>query len=200
MGKFVVIEGLDGVGKSTLISKVLYKLKIGTVSTLYVPTSSLIGREVNALVKGIYNSRLPCSNASLYLFLAVIEQCLEDIVIPDMKEGRTVISDRWWPSTYAYQGVDIDRNFILNLCLSMPVQPDLYIRIDIPEEERLRRKGTTKLDLIESKGETFYQKVLDNYMELEGLLPQVLPSSKVHVLKGSSIEDLYDQVINLVRE
>jgi dTMP kinase len=198
MPKFAVIEGIDGVGKSTLRSGVYKAMDWNSLACCYMPGSTYIGSIISRLVKAPIAGNLPIPKASLYLFLANMEQAIEDLIDPALARGQHVLSDRWWPSTYAYQGVDINRQLILDLSLSMRTQPDVYIRVYTSREEREKRVGKRGADHIESKGEDFYKTVESNYMELESLLPLILPNTEVHLIESKDIEEMVSEVVELL--
>lgn len=140
-GKFIVFEGLDGSGSSTQAGLLSHKLKKNNKETKDVqltrePSDSLIGGLIRSNIRGDWESSTNCLQL---LFSADRAYHLEKQVIPCLKEGITVISDRYFLSTIAYGTVETDqykwfkelnRHFIL---------PDLTILIDTEPKECLER-------------------------------------------------------------
>ena len=135
-GKFIVIEGLDGSGKSTQAKKLAQSIP-----------NSLLTREpsdnnIGALCRAAFSKELDLSLQSIMLLLIAdrIEH-LEKIVVPALEAGRDVICDRYYLSNMAYQGQherEIKEIYELNKKFGAPV-PDLTIFLSIEPEKALER-------------------------------------------------------------
>lgn len=149
-GFFVAIEGLDGCGSSTQlqrVAKVLREEKISVFSTKE-PTNGPIGK----LIKNVLNGKcclLP--PASLQLLFAADRGChLASSIIPRLKKGEMVITDRYAWSSVAYGSIDLNTEWLFGLNKNF-ILPDLTIFLEVSPEvclERLRRERKS-LELFE---------------------------------------------------
>lgn len=100
-GKFIVVEGIDGSGKTTQAKLLVNKLKIlgKKVFLTKEPTDGVVGQ----LIKKIISKEIQVPKTSIqYLFAADRVIHLEEVIIPKLKEGITVVSDRYFWSAVAY--------------------------------------------------------------------------------------------------
>lgn len=145
-GKFIVIEGIDGCGKSTqmeLLEKRLRKRKSSIVFTQEHTRGGVAGRAIERVVHR--KSKLP-PLALQFLFVADRIDHLKKVVEPALKEGKTVISDRYSWSTIAYGSLVADTEWLWQLhryCLA----PDLVILIDVPARAAVERIFDGREDL-----------------------------------------------------
>jgi dTMP kinase len=165
-GKLIVIEGLEGAGKSTAMQTVLDVLsKKGiTAITTREPGGTPIGEALRSIIKNPeYSESLEDKTELLLLYSARI-QLIEQVIKPALKQGHWVVADRFELSTIAYQGGGrgLDMHFIQSLsefCLN-GFSPDLILYLDIPPElgmQRVRTRGA--FDRIEQQSMDFFQRV-----------------------------------------
>ena len=173
-GKFIVIEGIDGCGKTTQIeelSKWLPKsgllAKDSQLITTREPGGSLLGRKLRGLILDKNENINPSSLAELLLYSADRAEHVSKIISPALKNNNWVISDRFSDSTLAYQGygrkinLEIIKNIESIVCQGE--YPDLTFFLEIsPEESILRRKNEIP-DRIESEGIGFLEKVNEGF-------------------------------------
>ena len=131
---FVVIEGMDGVGKTTLIEG-LKKILPNDVVYIRDPGGTTISEELRTIVKKEEMSDM----TSLYLFLAARQDLFDRIVKPALDDGKMVISDRWAWSTFIYQGVLGGLKEHLIKIPNSTIEPDLIIHLDLPTNETMLR-------------------------------------------------------------
>lgn len=172
-GRFIVLEGLDGVGKSTqiaLLSQWLDALELPHVCARE-PGGTPVGEAIRAVVLGRPELDVP-PESELFLILAARAAFVRDVVRPALEAGRTVLADRFSLSTLAYQGygrgLDLERvREAIDLSTS-GLEPDLCLVLDLPlEESRERqRKDGAGADRIEGAGEGFRKAVRDGYLAL----------------------------------
>lgn len=168
-GKYYVIEGLDGTGKSTLIEK----LKTAHPEWIFVaePGGTPIGQRLRTLVKEGLGNEVITPISELLMFSAARTQLLSQVIAPALVEGKTVVSDRNWISTLMYQGHGFG-TFAINTVLELhrlilkdlPV-PDEYLYLSLSMEQRalrLRHRGETP-DRLESRNSDYYVKVHNGY-------------------------------------
>ncbi len=173
-GKFIVIEGIDGCGKSTQIDEIskwlpnsgLMEKKSQLVKTRE-PGGSLLGKKLRNLILDNAKDNKPSALAELLLYSADRAEHVSKIISPALEKKDWVISDRFSSSTLAYQGYGRNINLeIIKNIESIVCQgecPDLTIFLDIsPEESVLRRKNFIP-DRIESEGIKFLKKVNEGF-------------------------------------
>ena len=169
-GKFIVIEGIDGCGKTTQINEISKWLpKSGLMErsskliTTREPGGSLLGKRIRNLILDNNQTNKPSSLAELLLYSADRAEHIAKIISPALNNKNWVISDRFSDSTLAYQGYgrNINLETIKNIesIVCQGQYPDLTIFLEIsPEESILRRKNEIP-DRIESEGIRFLEKV-----------------------------------------
>ena len=143
MGKFIVIEGLDGTGKTTQIQKLAACLgeRGEKVHVTCEPTETASGK----LIRRVLSGQIPSSPwATAALFLADrINHCAdpENGIKKYLDEGYTVISDRYYYSTFAYQGCETDLNWALDIHYRCPelLRPDIVLFLTMPVDKCLER-------------------------------------------------------------
>ena len=173
-GKFIVIEGIDGCGKTTQINEISKWLpnsgllkKESTVITTREPGGSLLGKKLRRLILDNNVNNKPSSLAELLLYSADRAEHVSKIISPALKNNNWVISDRFSDSTMAYQGYgrNINLEIIKNIesIVCQGEYPDITFFLEIsPEESILRRKNKIP-DRIESEGISFLKKVNDGF-------------------------------------
>ena len=169
-GKFIVIEGIDGCGKTTQIDELskwlpnsgLIKNRSKLIATRE-PGGSLLGQKLRRLILDNNKDNKPSSLSELLLYSADRAEHVSKIISPALNKNDWVISDRFSDSTLAYQGYG--RNINLEIIKKIEsivcqgVYPDLTFFLEIsPEESILRRKNEIP-DRIESEGIKFLEKV-----------------------------------------
>jgi dTMP kinase len=169
-GKFIVIEGGDGCGKSTqvdMLEKYLKEKNFDIVRT-HEPGGTKVGEGIRNLV---LSPDIPKNvRTQLFLFEAARSQLVADVIKPALKKGKIVLTDRWYYATEAYQGygggLDLELIKIFNYTATQGVNADLSVIIDIPPKKGLKKIETTefgKKDFFESKKLEFHKKVNDGY-------------------------------------
>jgi dTMP kinase len=169
-GKLIAFEGIDTSGKSTQARRLVKHLADAgyiTVST-GEPGGTPIGDAVRSvLLSRAYESLLPFSE--LLLFIVSRAQNTHEVIIPALREGKTVVASRYRMSSVAYQGYGrgIDLGLIeqLNETAACSLHPDVTFLIDIPAEVAIQRK-TTEQDRIEVEAVDFHRRVREGFLEL----------------------------------
>ncbi len=193
MAGFVVVEGIDGCGKSSVTKALARRLGDRAVLTRE-PTNSWIGRAVR---KGTDQKISPYTDA--LLFMADRSIHTQDI---DRKvsKGKLVISDRYYHSTIAYQAAFLEKVFkgdafkwLLEANLRISRHPDLTILLDIPPELGLERiRARRALSRFEKLG--FLRKVRANYLKLARL-----DRSIVRIDARKPLEEVVEEAFELIR-
>lgn len=169
-GHFIVVEGLEGAGKTTAINTIKRYLA-SYVSELIVtrePGGTHVGDVARRLIKDIVPDEPLDARAELLLFYAARVQLMQRVVLPALENGTWVIADRFELSTLAYQGGGrkLDASMISQLsafCLDK-FKPDLIVFLDVKPELGLQRAfARGKTDRIEQEALAFFQDVYDSY-------------------------------------
>jgi len=143
IGKFIAFEGIDGSGKSTQIKKLIAKLSLLNIRCYETrePTDSPIG----SLIHQIMTGRILADNRVIAsLFMADrVDHLLNatDGICEKINSGITVITDRYYFSSYAYHGVDMDMDWVINgnRISAEILRPTLTVFLDMPVQKALER-------------------------------------------------------------
>ncbi len=173
-GKFIVVEGLEGAGKTTAINKVLETLKthgISDIETTREPGGTPLAEQMRALVKEGHPDEPLTDMAELLLLYAARIQLVDNVIKPALNRGAVVVGDRHDMSSQAYQGGG--RGFDKALMQSLrntvlgDFRPDFTIYMDIdPELGLSRARARGELDRIEQMKLEFFQRTRERYLEL----------------------------------
>ena len=169
-GKFIVIEGIDGCGKTTQIDEISKWLPssglMGNNAKLVKtrePGGSLLGKKLRKLILDNNEENKPSSLSELLLYSADRAEHVSKIISPALENKDWVLSDRFCDSTLAYQGYgrDINLEIIRNIesIVCQGEHPDLTIFLEISAKESILRRKNFVPDRIESEGIKFLQKV-----------------------------------------
>ena len=198
-GKFIVLDGLDGCGKSTqanMLIQWLEKQGVGTVR-FRDPGNTDIGEKIREILLNPEHC-LMSTETEVLLYMAARAQLWTERIAPALKNNQCVVLDRWISSTLAYQGwaggFGMDR--IINIaedCLER-IWPDITIILDldlISASKRLNRQ----LDRMEAKGDDYHKKVREGFLKLAEKQKNVFI-----VDAGSDIESVHKNIIQLISE
>ena len=169
-GKFIVIEGIDGSGKTTQIdqlSKWLNKSDLIPKNNKLVitrePGGTTLGRSIRSLLLDTSIETSPDSITELLLYAADRAQHVNEILHPSLNKGDWVISDRFCGSTLAYQGYGrkLNINLIkeLEIISTQGISPDITFFLDIPVNESIKRRHNRQNDRMEKEGREFLSNV-----------------------------------------
>ena len=171
-GKFIVIEGIDGCGKTTQIEEISRWLPtsglMGENSKLIKtrePGGSLLGEKLRNLILDKKNK--PSSIAELLLYSADRAEHVSKIITPSLEKENWVISDRFADSTLAYQGygrhINLDIIKTIESIVCQGEKPDLTIFLEISAEDSVLRRKNIVPDRMESEGINFLRKVNEGF-------------------------------------
>lgn len=178
-GTFVVLEGLDGVGKSTQVALLAAWLDGAGVRHLVVrePGGTPLGEAIREVV--LSRDLDVGAESELLLMLAARAALVRSVIRPALADGKLVIADRFALSTLAYQGygrgLDPDRvRPVLDIATG-GLRPDLYVVLDLPLQDSAERRSgnAARPDRIEREGESFRHKVREAYLALAEIEPGV---------------------------
>jgi dTMP kinase len=169
-GRLITFEGIEGCGKSTLAKELYEYLKSKNYKVIFTrePGGGKLGEKIREIL--LSNEFEIPDYSELFLFLASRYEHTKNVIIPRLKEGYIVISDRYMDSTIAYQGygrkIDLKLLEKLNEIATLGIKPDLTFLIDLPEEISFNRLKDKILDRIESEEIEFYKRVRFGYIEI----------------------------------
>lgn len=205
-GKFLTIEGVEGVGKSTnlqSIRQILENKNIDFIATRE-PGGTLIAEKIRTLLLEHHEEKL-CELSELLLVFAARAQHLETVIKPALEAGTWVLCDRFTDATYAYQGggrgLSSDAISRLENLAQGSLRPDFTLILDLdPEIGLTRAKNRGKLDRIELEKIDFFQKVRATYLAISKREPErckVVDASKP--IEAVS-NDVTEHLMTFIRE
>lgn len=173
-GFLVSFEGGDGCGKSTQIKLFTEFLKRENIDFLCTrePGGTDVGEEIREIL--LHSKGKMSAETEFLLFSASRSKIVEDVIKPALKEGKVVVLDRYYDSSYTYQGYagDLkvkDLENITEFAIKGTV-PNLTFLLDLSYEDAMKRKNKDEklkdLDRIESKGKEYHNKVRQGYLLL----------------------------------
>lgn len=177
-GKFITIEGGEGVGKSSNIAFILSYLKnknIDVVSTRE-PGGTVVSEKIRELLLDANNKSM-VSDTELLLMFAARAQHLDELIKPSLAENKWVLCDRFTDATYAYQGggrgIPMQRIAALETWVQADLRPDLTILLDVSIEIGMKRASErSEPDRIEQEKFTFFESVRQAYLQMAKDFPQ----------------------------
>ena len=173
VGKFIVIEGLEGAGKSTAhqcIVDVLKELSINNVVFTREPGGTPLAEKLRHLIK--HEMEEPVTDkAELLMLYAARIQLVENVIKPALAQGKWVVGDRHDMSSQAYQGGgrQLDQRLLQSLKETIlgNFEPDLTLYLDIdPAVGLARARGRGELDRIEQQNLDFFHRTRARYLAL----------------------------------
>ncbi|HUY67096.1 MAG TPA: dTMP kinase [Acidimicrobiales bacterium] len=165
-GRLIALEGVDGCGKSTQAR--LAADRLGALLT-FEPGATALGAALRRLV--LDPGAPPVDGRAEALLVAADRaQHVAEVVAPALAAGRWVVTDRFSPSTLAYQGYGrgLDTSELGRMIdwATAGLSPDLTVLIDVPVDVAATRRRGSRNDRIEAQGLGFQQRVADGYHRL----------------------------------
>ena len=177
-GKFITVEGIEGVGKTTNIGFIHQQLQAAGRDVVLTrePGGTPLGEAVRGLLLDPEYTGMD-STCELQLMFAARAEHLAKVVWPALEKGQWVLCDRFTDATYAYQGGGrgIDTSVIARLeeLVQGDFRPDLTLLLDVPVEIGLARAGKRgALDRFEQEKVEFFERVRSAYLELARRYPE----------------------------
>lgn len=172
LGKFIVVEGLEGAGKSSAIGVIEQVLKAHNINFINTrePGGTLLAEQLRDIVKSADHQEKLTQETELLLMYASRSQLLANVIKPALEQGIWVIGDRHDLSSRAYQGGgrqfdDSVMNAIADVTLK-GFKPDLTLYLDLdPRIGLTRARERGELDRIELEKIDFFERVRAKYLE-----------------------------------
>ncbi|WP_130098858.1 dTMP kinase [Siccibacter turicensis] len=202
--KFIVIEGLEGAGKTTARNLVIETLQAHGVTDLVFtrePGGTVLAEKLRSLVLDIKSvgDETITERAEVLLFYAARVQLVETVIKPALARGACVIGDRHDLSTQAYQGggrgIDADMLATLRQAVLGDFAPDLTLYLDVTPEVGLKRaRARGELDRIEQESLDFFNRTRARYLALAASTPSIKTIDATRSLEQVS-QDIRDTVV-----
>lgn len=203
-GLFIVLEGGEGVGKTTNSEFIQEYLKQKSIAfqTSREPGGTALAEKIRALILDKHSEDVS-DMTELLLVFAARAQHLQEKVLPVMASGQWLLCDRFTDATYAYQGGGrkMDKALIKQLeqLVQKNLRPDLTIILDAPiEVGRARAEARAELDRLESEAAAFHQRVREAYLERAEQQPEkyaVVNANQTLDLVQKDLAEILDSVI-----
>ncbi|MBN1377602.1 MAG: dTMP kinase [Gammaproteobacteria bacterium] len=201
-GMFIVIEGGEGVGKSTNLEFIRAQLEKSAIHVLSTrePGGTPLGERLRSIL--IERDSVPISaKAEALLIFAARMQHLEDVILPGLERGEWVLCDRFTDASYAYQGggrgLGGERINALEQWTHADVQPDYVIVLDAPAEvglQRVHQRGSK--DRFEQEELEFFERVREVYLTRADGNPE-----RYSVIDASQpLEQVQKQLLEVINE
>ena len=204
-GRFLTIEGIEGVGKSTQVARLSQGLNERGIDHVVTrePGGTPLAERIREIVLAVDNARgesLP-PTAELLLMFAARAVHLTNLVEPNLRAGRWVVCDRFIDATYAYQGggrrLNVEHIRQLETMVVGARRPDLTVLLDAPVGqalERVRRRNAGSADRFESERAEFFERVRDAYRARAAAEP-----TRIAVVDASqSVDRVASQILELL--
>lgn len=197
--KFIVVEGLEGAGKSTAIQTVVDVLHLNGISDIdrtREPGGTPLAEKMRALVKQEHDGEVLQDMTELLLMYAARVQLVENVIKPSLAKGHWVVGDRHDMSSQAYQGggreISTDILHSLRDITLQGFRPDLVLYLDIDPKQGLERaRGRGELDRIEKMDLSFFERTRAAYLDIAQN-----DNSVIVISAGQTIENVQADIIS----
>jgi len=177
MSKFITLEGIEGVGKTSNLHFIKELLEEEGHSCIVTrePGGTNLGEALRGLLLSHSDDHMS-PDAELLMMFAARAEHLAKVINPALEKKQTVLCDRFTEATYAYQGggrqLDVDKISELEEWVQGDLRPDLTIILDAPVEIGRARAGRrSEPDRIEKEHDNFFQRVREAYIDLANHYP-----------------------------
>ena len=197
-GKFITFEGIDGCGKSTQLAINARFLEERGQTPLIIrePGGTSIGEKIRTILLDKKNDEM-CAITELLLYEAARAQITQEKIKPSLEQGNIVLCDRFFDSTFAYQGYarGLGTKVVesLNLLATEGLEPDLTFLFDITPEDAFKRRAARgeSEDRLEAMGLGFQEEVRKGYLEALA----TVGSKRIKIIDASkSPEEIFETV------
>jgi len=199
-GRFITLEGIEGVGKTSNIAYIQCLLKDKNIPVLLTrePGGTALAENIRQLLLDKDQESI-AEQTELLMMFAARAQHIKHVIYPTLEQGIWVICDRFTDATYAYQGGG--RNMALSAIqwlenfVQADLRPDLTLLLDAPVQlgmQRVVQRG--KMDRFESEKVAFFEKVRQAYLTIAKQQPE-----RVKIIDATqSLENVQSQISNIL--
>lgn len=201
-GKFVTIEGCEGVGKSTQVRKLKEYLSLRGIEAVFTrePGGTPVSEQIRGVILNPENKDMD-DVTELLLYVAARRQHTQRFIKPELESGNIVFCDRYVDSTTAYQGYarglgaeEVER---LNALAVGDVKIDLTIFLDFPPEKAFARKGGRDTgDRLENEKMEFHKRVYEGFCKIA----EKEPCRVVRLDASGAKEQTHEKIVKLLIE
>ena len=185
-GKFITVEGSEGVGKSSNLAYIEYYLSNAGINVVRTrePGGTPLGESIRELLLDARQTAM-CDDTELLLMFAARAQHLAEVIRPALATGHWVLCDRFTDATYAYQGggrsMPMERIRVLEDWVQGELRPDHTLLLDMPVGAGLERAGNrSQPDRFEQEQHAFFERVRETYLARAQAEP-----GRIHVIDAS---------------
>lgn len=199
---FITLEGIEGVGKTTVLKHMTQYLHQHQIPLLVTrePGGTPLADDIRRFILAEHDEQI-FPDTELMLIFAARAQHIAKSIRPALEAGKWVLCDRFTDASYAYQGagrgIADERIAALETWVQGDLRPDITILLDAPITvalDRIQQRG--QLDRFESEHVSFFQKVRDCYLERAKAQPK-----RFRVVDASgSVEQVAAQVDKILAE
>ena len=203
-GLFITLEGGEGSGKSTILTNIIEYLERNNYEVVKTrePGGVRIAEDIRNIILDKKNTNMDGKTEAL-LYAASRRQHLVEKVIPNLKKGKIVISDRYLDSSLVYQGyarnIGMDEILNINLFAIDNTLPKLTLILDIDPKiglQRINKNSQREVNRLDLETLEFHNKVRKGYLKLKDLFPQ-----RIHIIDASkSIEEVTKNCIEQIEK
>lgn len=182
-GKFITLEGGEGVGKTTQLKVVQQTLQAAGIDVVMTrePGGTPRAEHIRQMLLARDGEAMPASCELLLMFAARATH-LHNVINPALQRGEWVVCDRFTDASYAYQGygrgMPIDYIQQLERMVQQDLRPGMTLLLDAPVELGMQRaqqrhaSGTQAMDRFEDEQQAFFERVRNGYLARAGAEPQ----------------------------
>lgn len=198
-GLFIVLEGPDGSGKSTMAEMIgdYYKKAGREIIFTREPGGTKISEQIRGIILDNNNSEMAYTTEAL-LYAASRAQHVAEFIKPNLEDGKVVISERYVYSSIVYQGIGrnlgIQKVREINDFAINGLKPDLVLFFDIDPEKALNRKlSKGDSDRLENEKLEFHKNVYEGYKNIMEYYDEI-----ISIDADKSSDELFDDIKNII--
>jgi dTMP kinase len=201
-GLFITLEGIEGAGKSTVVDFIedfLTKEGHDVIKTRE-PGGTVIGEQIREILLKNENYTLTYDTELLLVFSARAQH-IQEVILPALSLGKTILCDRFTDASYAYQGggrgIDASRINLLEKWVQGDLRPNLTLLFDLDVSIGMQRtKKRSGTDRFEREEINFFEKIRNTYLERAKNEPQ-----RFRIINSaSSLENVKEQIVTILKD
>tara|TARA_B110001454_G_scaffold142104_1_gene131959 strand:+ start:615 stop:1238 length:624 start_codon:yes stop_codon:yes gene_type:complete len=201
-GLFITLEGIEGAGKSTVVDFIedfLTKEGHDVIKTRE-PGGTVIGEQIREILLKNENYTLTYDTELLLVFSARAQH-IQEVILPALSSGKTILCDRFTDASYAYQGggrgIDASRINLLEKWVQGDLRPNLTLLFDLDVSIGMQRtKKRSGTDRFEREEINFFEKIRNTYLERAKNEPQ-----RFRIINSaSSLENVKEQIVTILKD